>query len=47
MGPFKAQNDRMMANPEKKGVPHDATNIIASANPVSLTMNNIWAGFEN
>jgi hypothetical protein len=45
MGSFKAiygveQNHRMIANPEKKST-HYATNISASAYPVSLTSNNI------
>jgi len=50
IGPFKAKygvalNYRMMVNPG--GGTHYATSTIASAYPVSLTINNFWAAFEN
>ena len=53
IGPFKAKygvalNDRIIVNPGGRGDgTHDATSTSASVYPISLTINNFWAAFEN
>jgi len=52
LGPFKvkygvALNDRVVGLPGGGGGTHAATSTIASAYPVSMTINNFQAAFQN